>query len=174
MATPAGADARGCYLAPSLTFDVGVVDALLPATDPAGASWDAFGGLPDPRFRITACDAPAWDSGMLAGTDPACVAVVTGATIPNTLTPTWATTSFTGLDAMHLRVLTLALDDVDTVVNDPIATCTLVIAPASDSRAAFELFQRLVDGGTFEVPCVNPAYTAPGPIATVHLQIRPR
>jgi hypothetical protein len=97
-------------------WDVVLIDASLPSTDPDGDAWDAFGGLPDPFVHLYAF---AYPSGGVIRTAHADSEV-----IDDTLVPDWGDAVLASeIDRRVFYHLRLTVNDADLAYNDPIGDC---------------------------------------------------
>ena len=93
-------------------WDVVVHSAQVPTQTPSGASWDSFGGAPDPFFRLTLSDGSSHDS----------------STIDNTFLPDWEEIVVSGLTAAQLEEgAEYALYDEDAFSIELIGTCNFIV-----------------------------------------------
>jgi hypothetical protein len=135
--------AGSCVVDPSSSWDVVVVAATIPALDCTGASWDVFGGLPDPFVTVDVSDGTTQLEGATI-------------TIDDTLDPVYGQTVLTGVPAALLTTsLQLRADDYDSLsANDFIGGCA---APTDGS---------LFDGAVHSLTCPD-ACSAATPSAPV-------
>lgn len=136
MCTPAcstgfrcNAGANTCELVPSSFWDLVVVGATIPQRDCAGDTWDAGGGLPDPRMCITM-------NGATRCTEE----------IADTTSPQWTMSRFDGATGAMLQAgVRFALEDVDISANDTMCSGTIAVTDA----------QFRAGGGTVSCTCAN-------------------
>ena len=110
-----------CIVDPAALWDVDQIHLHVPSTDYSGATFDAFGGLPDPLVCVTVGSASA---------PPDCTAET-----DNVLDVDYPARGTTGGTAAQLRgYLKLEVDDYDAgSTNDFIGACTVAIDDASFS-----------------------------------------
>ena len=106
-----------CVVDPGSLWNLVLLNGEVPATDFSGASWDAFGGLPDPLLALTLTAADESQTSYQS------------AYRDDTLVPEWNETVLTGQPASALlsgqgNTLTFHLQDADVSYHDAIGSCT--------------------------------------------------
>lgn len=115
--------ARTCYLDPDSTWDFYAISANVPATKTSGASWDAFGGLPD-HYVIM------YSAGTQAQTT----------SLNNTLAPIWNQVTLMNIKAsQYMSSLSFNIWDADfsfgLLPDDFMGGCTMAVQTSNfDSR----------------------------------------
>lgn len=96
------------------TYDIVVVDAVIPRVKEDGSSWDPFDGSPDPFVRVGV--------GVWAGET---------ASVADTFAPRFDTKVLVRLTAEALQQSSIQILDADTIGWDWIGSCDTPIVPAS-------------------------------------------
>lgn len=104
--------ASGCRAAPGALWDVIIISAELPPQLPSGASWDNFGGAPDPFVQLEVGDV----SGVTSTQD-------------NTYFPTWDEVVLSGLTTEDLLgTSTYTIRDEDVLGSELAGTCSFTLS----------------------------------------------
>ncbi|MBL8611947.1 MAG: hypothetical protein JNL38_31680 [Myxococcales bacterium] len=137
----------GCVLDPASFWDVVIVSAELPPTNKSGASWDGFGGLPDPLAKVYSAEG--------ASSHTAATTYVT-----DTTSPYWLATTLTNVRASELLArFSVEVWDSDTVYDDYVGGC------------AIPLTAQVFDGGLYQYTCPD---TASSVKVKVVFRVKPR